>query len=295
MYILVAFFAPILHSLSCIIDAHFSNSIFNKTTSLIFYATITNIIIIPFLFLFGTPTLPSWPSLTVIFIVAAIDVFYQIPYYIALRKVDTSITVALFSLGKVSVPILAYFIVGEKLSPIQYTGFGIILLSSFLLNFDRKQLKLNIAFFLMLIVSLALSLASVLEKYCLEKVDFITLVFWMALLTTLISFSFLLIKSIRTDVANTFPKYKKKFNLFIANEVLSQGGSLAMIIALSQLPVLTIKSINSSQSIFTLLLGFALYKLFGDKFKENLKQKEVLKKLISFVFIMIGIYLVLKF
>ena len=147
----------------------------------------------------------------------------------------------------------------------------------------------------MLIVSLALSLASVLEKYCLEKVDFITLVFWMALLTTLISFSFLLIKSIRTDVANTFPKYKKKFNLFIANEVLSQGGSLAMIIALSQLPVLTIKSINSSQSIFTLLLGFALYKLFGDRFKENLKQKEVLKKLISFVFIMIGIYLVLKF
>lgn len=68
-----------------------------------------------------------------------------------------------------------------------------------------------------------------------------------------------------------------------------------MIIALSQLPVLTIKSINSSQSIFTLLLGFALYKLFGDRFKENLNQKEVLKKLISFVFIMIGIYLVLKF
>ena len=201
----------------------------------------------------------------------------------------------MFSLGKVSVQILAYFNVGEKLSTIQYTVFGIILLSSFLLNFDRKQLKLNIAFFLMLIVSLALSLASVLEKYCLEKVDFITLVFWMALQTTLISFSFLLIKSIRTDVANTFPKYKKKFNLFIANEVLSQGGSLAMIIALSQLPVLTIKSINSSQSIFTLLLGFALYKLFGDRFKENLKQKEVLKKLISFVFIMIGIYLVLKF
>ena len=95
--------------------------------------------------MFGTPTLPS---LTVIFIVGAIDVFYQIPYYIALRKVDTLITVALFSLGKVSVPILAYFIVGEKLSIMQYVGFGIILLSSFLLNFNRKQLKLNIAFFL---------------------------------------------------------------------------------------------------------------------------------------------------
>lgn len=294
MYILIAFFAPILHSLSCIIDAHFSNSIFNKTTSLIFYATITNIIIIPFLFLFGTPTLPSWSLLTVIFIVAAIDVFYQIPYYIALRKVDTSITVALFSLGKVSVPILAYFIVGEKLSIMQYVGFGIILLSSFLLNFNRKQLKLNIAFFLMLIVSLALSLASVLEKYSLKEIDAVTLMFWMVLFSTSISFSLLFIKNIRQDIINTFPKYKKTISLFLSNEVLSQGGTLAMIIALSQLPVLTIKSINSSQSIFTLLLGFALYKLFGDRFKENLKQKEVLKKLISFVFIMIGIYLVLK-
>ncbi len=283
-----------MHSLSCIIDAHFSNSIFNKTTSLIFYATITNIIIIPFLFLFGTPTLPSWSSLTVIFIVGAIDVFYQIPYYIALRKVDTSITVALFSLGKVSVPILAYFIVGEKLSIMQYVGFGIILLSSFLLNFNRKQLKLNIAFFLMLIVSLALSLASVLEKYSLKEIDFVTLIFWMVLFSTSISFSFLFIKNIRQDIIDTFPKYKKAISLFLSNEVLSQGGSLAMIIALSQLPVLTIKSINSSQSIFTLLFGFVLYKIFGDRFKENLTRDKVIKKLISFIFIMIGIYLVLS-
>lgn len=272
-----SFFAPILHSLSCIIDAHFSNSIFNKTTSLIFYATITNIIIIPFLFLFGTPTLPSWSSLTVIFIVEAIDVFYQIPYYLALRKVDTSITVALFSLGKVSVPILAYFIVGEKLSIMQYVGFGIILLSSFLLNSNRKQLKLNIAFFLMLIVSLALSLASVLEKYSLKEIDFVTLIFWMVLFSTSISFSFLFIKNIRQDIIDTFPKYKKAISLFLSNEVLSQGGSLAMIIALSQLPVLTIKSINSSQSIFTLLFGFVLYKIFGDRFKENLTRDKVIK------------------
>ncbi len=294
MYILIAFLTPVLHSLSCIIDAHFSNSIFNKTTSLIFYATITNIIIIPFLFLFGTPTLPSWSSLTVILIVAAIDVFYQIPYYIALRKVDTSITVALFSLGKVSVPILAYFIVGEKLNIIQYAGFGIILLSSFLLNFNRKQLKLNIAFFLMLIVSLALSLASVLEKYCLKEIDFVTLMFWMALFSASISFSFFFIKNIRQDIVNTFPKYKKAMLLFLSNEVLSQGGTLAMVIALSQLPVLTIKSINSSQSIFTLFLTFILYKIFGDKFRENLTREKVIKKLISFIFIMFGIYLVLR-
>lgn len=294
MYILIAFITPILHALSCILDAHFSNNIFNKPTTLIFYATITNVIIIPFLFLFGTPLLLSPSSFAVIFIIALIDVFYQLPYYMALQKIDTSITVALFSLGKISVPVLAYFIVGEKLSLWQYVGFGIILSSGFLLNFDIKRLKINVAFFLMLIVSIALSLASVLEKYTLEQTDFVTLMFWMVLFTTTMSFCLLLNRKIRQDIVETLPKYKKSVSLFLGNEILNQGGTLAMIIALSELPVLTIKSINSSQSIFTLFLGFALYKIFGDKFKENLATNKMIEKLISFVFIMLGIYLVLS-
>lgn len=294
MFIFIAFLEPFLHALSCIIDAHFSNDAFKKTTTLIFYATITNVIVIPFLFLFGMPSIPSVYALAIIFVVALIDVFYQLPYYMALRKIDTSIIVALFSLGKISVPILAYFIVGEKMNITQYVGFGIILLPSVLLNFDRKCLKLNVAFFLMLAVSLALCLASVLDKYCLNEIDFVTLICWRVLFTSSIAFALLLIKNIRKDVIANFPKYKKEVPLFLGNEVLSQGGTLAMIIALSHLPVLTIKSITSSQSIFTLLIGFILYKLFGDRFKENLTRQAVVKKLISFAFIMFGIYLVLR-
>ena len=67
MYVLIAFLTPILHALSCIVDAHFSNNIFKKVPSLVFYATISNIIIIPFLFLFGTPIIPPLEILAILF------------------------------------------------------------------------------------------------------------------------------------------------------------------------------------------------------------------------------------
>lgn len=293
MYVLIAFLTPLLHALSCIVDAHFSNNIFKKVPSLVFYATISNIIIIPFLFLFGTPIIPPLEILAILFIISLIEVCYQIPYYHALRNIDTSIVVALFSLGKITIPVLAYFIVNEKLSLIQYCGFGIILLSTFLLNFDIKKLKINIAFFLMLVVSLLLSLSSVLSKYSLQSVDFVTVLFWGSLFATSISLSLLLLPQYRTDIISSFPKYKKRIKLFLSNEILNQGGTLAGTIALAHLPVLAVKSIGSSQSIFTLLLGFVLYKIFGNRFNENLTRQEVIKKLISFITIIIGINMVL--
>ena len=297
MYVLIAFLTPLLHALSCIVDAHFSNNIFKKVPSLVFYATISNIIIIPFLFFFGTPIIPPLEILAILFIISLIEVCYQIPYYHALRNIDTSIVVALFSLGKITIPVLAYFIVDEKLTLIQYCGFGIILLiillSTFLLNFDIKKLKINIAFFLMLVVSLLLSLSSVLSKYSLQSVDFVTVLFWGSLFATSICLSLLLLPQYRTDIVNTFPQYKKRIKLFLSNEILNQGGTLALTIALAYLPVLVVESIESSQSIFTLLLGLVLYKIFGNSFKENLTRQEVIKKLISFTAIIIGINMVL--
>lgn len=294
MYVLIAFLCPFLHALSCIVDAHFSNDVFKKTSSLVFYATVSNVIIIPFLFFFGTPIIPPVEILTVLFIIGFIEVFYQIPYYLSLRDIDTSIVVALFSLGKIALPVLAYFIVNEKLSPVQYTGFFLIISSSFALNFDIKKLKLNRAFLLMSLVSLLLSLSAVLSKYSLINVDFVTVLFWISIFSTLICFSFFALPKSRYDIITAFPQYKEKVKLFLFNELLNQGGTFAMTVALAHLPLLTIESVESSQSIFTLVIGFLLYKIFGDRFKENLDKKDVIKKLISFFIIICGIYLVVK-
>ena len=292
MYVLIAFFTPLLYALSCIVDAHFSNAVFKKTSSLVFYATISNMLIIPFLFFFGIPVVPPFEVLAILFVIAFIEVFYQIPYYLSLRRIDTSIVVALFSLGKIVLPILAYLIVDEKLALSQYVGFGIIVASTFILNFDVRKCKLNIAFFLMLLVSVLLSLVTVLSKYSLQHIDFVTVLFWMSLFASLISCSFLLFKNTRDDIVDTFPRYRKKVKLFLFNEMLSQGGFWIMILSLAHLPVLTVEAISSSQSIFALFLGGCFYKFGESQFREDFQVKNVAKKLSFFTLIIWGICLV---
>lgn len=293
LFVLIAFLTPILHALACILDSYFSNNIFKNTSTLVFFATITNIIIVPFLFFFGMPTVPSLSVLGIVALVALIDVLYLFPWYIALKHIDTSISVALFSLGEIALPFLAWFIVGEKLGAVQYLGFAIILLPSILLNMDFKKLKLNIGFWLMLLVAIILALAVVLDKYALASIDSITLIFWKSIMTTAMAWSFFVVPRIRCDIKQTLPNYIKNVPLFLSGEFLSQIGTAAMVIALVGLPCLTVDSIGSTQSIFTLVWGAMLYKIFGNKFKENLSRSEVIKKTVSFICIIIGIYMVL--
>lgn len=45
------------------------------------------------------------------------------------------------------------------------------------------------------------------------------------------------------------------------------------------------------QPIFVIVYGYILSRLFGDRFKEKLSRKEVIKKFVCFVFIGIGVNL----
>ena len=224
-----------------------------------------------------------------------IDVFYQIPYYEALRRGDTSVVVAWFSLGYVLVPVLAYLMVDEKLSFVQYAGFGIIIAASVVLNIENpRKIKINKAFYLMLLSSLLLSLQAVLYKYALEKIDWISAVFYSALFSTLTVFGFLMPRIVRLNIKANFPRYKTKFYVFGLNEFVNQVGTVASIFAMSLLPVVAVESINSTQPLFVLGIGAALYALFGNRFKEDVSTVHLLRKSICFVFITAGVFMVLK-
>lgn len=221
--------------------------------------------------------------------------FYQIPYYEALRRGDTSVVVAWFSLGYVLVPVLAYLMVDEKLSFVQYAGFGIIIAASVVLNIENpRKIKINKAFYLMLLSSLLLSLQAVLYKYALEKIDWISAVFYSALFSTLTVFGFLMPRIVRLNIKANFPRYKTKFYVFGLNEFVNQVGTVASIFAMSLLPVVAVESINSTQPLFVLGIGAALYALFGNRFKEDVSTVHLLRKSICFVFITAGVFMVLK-
>lgn len=162
--IVLSIIVILFHSCSNIFDNYLSTKIFPRLSNLIFFSGLINLLFLPFCLLFGVPQLLSIQSFGIIFLISFINVFYQYPYYWALKKTDTSIVISLFSLAKIFTPLFAFFFLGEHLKNVQYIGFFLIILSSILLTFDLKKLKFNASVFLMFLVSIALTIQVILYK-----------------------------------------------------------------------------------------------------------------------------------
>jgi uncharacterized membrane protein len=148
-----AFVEPLLHGWATVLDNYLAEKMSSRLTALVFFAATANLAFLPIIVFLDPPTLLSGSAFALVLVVAAIEVLYQYPYYRALRSTDTSVVNALFSLGRIFVPIFAFFLVGERIGELQYVGFSLIAVSS------------DGAFFLMLSVAAILSLEAVLIKF----------------------------------------------------------------------------------------------------------------------------------
>lgn len=290
--ILMAFLSPMAYAGSNIFDAFVAGKVFKKITTVIFYAGITNCLGIPILLCFGMPKLMTWEVFPYFFLYMLFEVLYMIPYYMALKRIDTSLVAALFSLAQVFLPILAYYMVNEKLAPLQYLGFSIVIFFNVVLNLEpTKKFKINMGFWLMLIASILVVIQAVLLKRVLVSFDWISTSFYSILVFNLLIAGMLLLPKWRKDIVCSFPDYIKRWKMFGMMEVCDRVGSMTMIFALSLTPVVIVDTIGAVQPIFVLLYGYILYKLFGNKFKEDISQKLLIKKFVCFIFIIIGVAL----
>lgn len=295
-YILIAFSYPLLYGFVNIIEGQLSNNTIKHPVSILFYMTLTNVVFLPLILFFGMPTFPSLFLLTCYFILAMLDQVYQIPYYIALKKIDTSIVGALFSLGRVGIPILTYFFLDERLELTQYIGFILIILSSIALSIKSFKLpKLNIAFFLMLLSSSLRSVFAVLEKYTIDTDgNWINMVIYPALFSYILAFGLLIIPNWRKDITGQFSNYKNKFGFFISVEIFAFIASSIMFFVLPHISAVTKTSISATMPIFILLTGVVAYRFFNIKLNENLDKNEITKKLLLFSIMVLGVYLLVR-
>lgn len=292
--LLIAFVAPMLHAVSNILDARVSNFLFKSNTSTIFYLGLTNLFVLPFLILFGGIDILkiSADIVPVLFVVALFEILYQIPYFKALKSIDTSIVGAMFSLGRVLLPIFAYFILSEKMHLYQYVGFFVIILSTLFLNLKKGvKLKINLAFYLMLLASLMTTLSIIFSKKALTEMNWISFSFYSILLSDVFLFFILFFSKFRGLIKQDFKIFKKNFGLLMIMEVVDRLAVLTGVFSLSLLPVMVRSAISSTLPIFVLLYSLILYRFSDTQFKENLNKREMIKKIICFLFIIIGVVL----
>lgn len=291
--IVLAFLGPIMHGWANIIDNYFTNKIFKKLEVLVFISQIFGLLLLPIVCWIDLPHLVSIKSLAILFVIALIDIFYLFPYYYSLRHADTSVVAALFSVGKLFVPLFAFLFIHEQLSSHQYIGFFILTLSSIILSVDFKKMTLNKAFAAMLGVSMMLAAQSVLLKYVYESgVGWGSSVLWMNLFQFIIASSFLLNPKNFQELSVSVTKIKSVGKLFLLSEILSWGGTLSGYYALYFIPVSVSKGIGSTQPVFVLIYAFLFMKFAPKLFKEYLGKDGVVKKIVLFVLTIIGVILI---
>ena len=289
MIYLIAFLAPLFYALSVLIESFLSLDIFKKPTTMCFYASLTNAMFVPIMFYFGTPTIPTSDLWLVYAILAIIDITYLYPYYIALKNTDTSIVSSLFAIGKIFVPVMSFLILKDVLELHQYIGFFIIISASLILNMKKGiSLKVNKAFYWMLLSSFLLSCRVILAKYALSSDDiWVNTIVWPNLLSGTMVFLFLLVKDFRPDIRKHLGPYMKRFYLFVANEFVFFLAVLTSIYALTKLSPVISTAIEATEPLFLLTLATSIQPFSHFKFKE-LKVSRI-KKVICFILIIIGV------
>lgn len=289
----MAFFEPVLHAWANIIDSHFTNKIFQRIEPLILLSEIFGLCILPIIFFIDPPHFVTTKLAIIIFVISLIEILYLYPYYYSLRHADTSVVAALFSLGKLFIPLFAFLLVHEKLFLHQYVGFLILVLSGIILSVNFKKMSLNKAFFAMLGVSVLLALQSVLLKFIYQAgVSWGSSIFWMTLFQFFIALCLFLNPKNSAGLFFSIKQIKSVGRLFLLMEFLSWVGTLGSYYVLYLIPVSIAKGISSTQPIFVLLYALIFARFFPNIFKEYLGKDGVIKKIILFILTIIGVWLI---
>lgn len=289
---LIAFLSPLFYALSVLIESFLSLDIFKKPTTMCFYASLTNALFVPLLFCFGMPTKPSTICWLIYVLLAIIDIAYLYPYYIALKKTDTSVVSSLFAIGKIFIPVLSFLVLGDVLTPLQYVGFFIVISVSFILNVKKEfSFALNKAFYLMFLSSFLLSCRVVLAKTALQTdTAWVNTIIYPNLISGVMVFLFLFVKKFRPDIKEHTRFYRKKLPLFIANEFVYFCAVLCSIYALSKLSPVVSTAIEATEPIFLLFLVWFIQPFYHFQFKED--EISFGKKMVCFLLMILGLTLI---
>ncbi|OGL98165.1 hypothetical protein A2318_01465 [Candidatus Uhrbacteria bacterium RIFOXYB2_FULL_45_11] len=293
LWIFIAFLAPVLHGFANILDNYLTNQRFKNIWTLTFYSTLFNALFLPFIFFIEVPGIPPVSAVPFLLLVGTIDILYLFPYYKALQSDDTSVVSALFSLGKILIPLFAFLFVGEQLHLTQYLGFFILILASASLTLNHRGVfRLNASFFYMLLCSILLAVEAVAYKHLFDQVGWSTGFVWATCVSTMVILGFLFVTHIRRDIFKHTKDLKRNAPVFILEEFLTFGGSAASTYAISLVPVTLEKSIGAFQPLFVLLYALVLGKYFPHLFKEQIDRRSILKKSLIFLIMIAGVLLV---
>lgn len=295
MWLTLALLSAALYAIAEIIDNFLSNRKFKHPLTLVFFSSLFNLIFIPVLVVFQKPELPSLETIPLFILLGFVNIGYLYPYYKALKSEDTSVAISFLAIERVMVPILAFLIVNEVLEITQYVGIAIIVASVILLGLhhSRSRFKLSKGVWYITIASLFLAFEAILLKLLfMQGVSVSTAVAGESSIALLWGLGILLVPRVRRDIFGSFSLFVKISPLFLVEELFTFLGLYTEASAIEKTSVSIVKGVTMASPFFLILYAWIAGGLFPSAFKEDLHRKKVVRKLILFLVLIIGVILV---
>ena len=298
MWLLYAFAGPLAWAASIHIDKYLLEKYFKHgsvAVSMVFTAII-GLVMLPFIAFFVPGVFLFDPVTIAVMVVSGLLYIGGLLFYLyALQSEEASIVAMLTPAGPVLAFVLAFFVLGERLSFGQLAGGILVVAGAFLASFrlGGKKVKFRsraAAFMTLAIFCLASS--SLVFKYFAVPDLFWPATFWTYVGEALFGAGILTVASERQIFAKLIrnnPKVMLTTNA--VNELVNLGGSLAARFALVLAPLALVQAVTSTTPLMAFLLGI-LITIFWPKFeKESLSKHDLLQKSAAVILVVVGAWL----
>lgn len=259
---------------------------------LIFMAVVDLLFCIPLFLLHGFAG-PSLAQILILLLAGALNTFYVLPYFQALKLEETSRVVPLFQFVPVFTLVLSSFFLGEKLNSHELLGFALILFGGFFISvnkLDSKIFRPRKALWYMILSSLMYAILAVCFKFVVVKTSVLTSFSYEILGSALGGFILFCIPFYAKRSISYITKLSKTFYFgIVLNVSLSILFEFFSAIALSLAPVALVMVISGIQPFIVLLFGIILSVWFPHIIKEDIKKSTITLKISALCMIFIGI------
>jgi uncharacterized membrane protein len=300
-WLFFAFSGPVLWAISTHFDKYLVERYFKHSdvAVLLLFTAFVGLLTLPFIAHFE-PTVfaPSAASIALIIVSGVLYMGAMLFYLHALQSDEASVVAPFFQAVPLFGYVLAYFVLGERLSILQITGGALIVAGTLTVSLrfghPAHRFKLRLVL-LMLCCGLAAALASLIFKLFAIEVAFWTTTFWMFVGEAVFGAALLCVGRYRQQLVDLFRSNAVALlSVNGSNELINLGGSLGNRYALMFAPLSIVQAIGSTTALFVFAFGVLLSVLFPQFGRETLSRRDLLQKGAAAVLVAIGVALVTR-
>jgi uncharacterized membrane protein len=291
----------VLWAISVHLDKYLVERFFkdSNVAVLLLFTALVGVLLLPFIWYYEPNVLsPSAGSIALIILAGILYMSALLLYLQALQSEEASVVAPFFQAGPLFGYVLAYFVLGETLSPRQMAGGAMIIIGASIVSirFGRsmRMFKARLAM-LMVACGFIMALASLIFKVFALQVEFWTTTFWMFVGEGIFGAALLMIPSYRRQfIALVRTNTAALLSINASNELINLGGGLGNRYALLFAPLSIVQAIGSTTTLFVFAFGIVLSVCFPGFGRENLSARELVQKGIAAVIVAIGVALVTR-